>query len=336
MEYTNKLEARDLLEMYRLLKLTREFEDRLCALWGRGGVVELPHGSQGQEAIAIGACYGLRPGDQVLPSLRTRGAFIVQGVPTSLQMAGIFGKVGGPARGKSTTHHMADPKHGILLGTGLIGSDIPVAVGAALAFKLQKKDSVVVNFFGDGAAQRGDFHEGLNFAAVFKLPVIFVLENNGYAEYTPLEKHFAGTNFACRAEGYGFPGIRLDGNDVLAVYEAVQVAAERARAGEGPTLLECMTYRYRSHCEGQKPEYMRDPAVIAEWQEKDPIPCFEAYLVERGLLNEADKGRISAAAKAEMDTAIRYAEESPFPPVEELTTGAYAPEDPTLVGGRRI
>lgn len=336
MQYSDKLGLEDLLEMYRLLKLTREFEDRLCGLWGRGGVVELPHGSQGQEAIAIGACYGLRPGDQVLPSLRTRGAFIVQGVPTSLQMAGIFGKAGGPARGKSTTHHMADPKHGVLLGSGLIGSDIPVAVGAALAFMLQKKDSVVVNFFGDGAAQRGDFHEGLNFAAVFKLPVIFVLENNGYAEYTPLEKHFAGTNFACRAEGYGFPGIRLDGNDVLAVYEAVQVAAARARAGEGPTLLECMTYRYRSHCEGQKPEYMRDPAVIAEWQQKDPISCFEAYLVERGLLGEADKARIYAAAKEEMDTAIRYAEESPFPPVEELTTGAYAPEDPTLVGGRRI
>jgi len=172
MEYTNKLEARDLLEMYRLLILTREFEDRLCGLWGRGGVVELPHGSQGQEAIAIGACYGLRVQDQVLPSLRTRGAFIVKGVPTTLQMAGIFGKVGGPARGKSTTHHMTDPVRGVLLGTGLIGSDIPVAVGAALAFKLQKKESIVVNFFGDGAAQRGDFHEGLNFAAVFKLPVM--------------------------------------------------------------------------------------------------------------------------------------------------------------------
>ena len=322
--------------MYRYLMLTREFEDRLCALWGHGGVVELPHGSQGQEAIAIGACYGLRPGDQVLPSLRTRGAFIAQGVPTTLQMAGIFGKVGGPARGKSTTHHMADPQHGVLLGTGLIGSDIPIAVGAALAFKLQNKDSIAVNFFGDGAAQRGDFHEGLNFAGVFKLPVIFVLENNGYAEYTPLEKHFAGTNFACRAEGYGFPGIQLDGNDVLAVYEAVQTAAARARAGEGPTLLECMTYRYRSHCEGQKPEYRRDPAVIAEWQKKDPIPRFEAYLVGRALLTEAEKGRICADAKAEMDTAIRYAEESPFPPVEEVSTGAYAPEDPTLVGGRRI
>jgi len=335
MEYIELLKPQDLLEMYRLLRLTREFEDRLCALWGRGGVVELPHGSQGQEAIAIGACYGLRPGDQVMPSLRTRGAFIVQGVPTNLQMAGIFGKVTGPARGKSTTHHMADPGHGVLLGTGLIGSDITVAVGAALAFKLQEKDHIVVNFFGDGAAQRGDFHEGLNFAAVFKLPIIFVLENNGYAEYTPLAKHFAGTNFACRAEGYGFPGQRLDGNDVLMVYEAVQHAATRARAGEGPTLLECVTYRYRNHCEGRAPEYMRDPAEIAAWQEKDPIRRLEALLVERGLLDDAGREGVAAAATADIEAAIQYAEESPFPPAEELSQGAYAPEEPALVGGRR-
>ncbi len=336
MDYAEKLEPHDLLEIYRLLRLTREFEDRLCALWGRGGVVELPHGSQGQEAIAIGACYGLRPQDQVLPSLRTRGAFIVKGIPTAIQMAGIFGKVNGPARGKSTTHHMADPEHGVLLGSGLIGSDIPVAVGAALAFKLQKKDHLVVNFFGDGAAQRGDFHEGLNFAGVFKLPIIFVLENNGVAEYTPLEKHFAGSNFACRAEGYGFPGFRVDGNDVLAVYEAVQQAAARARAGEGPTLLECVTYRMRSHCEARAPEYLRDPGELARWQEKDPILRYEALLIERGLLDDAGKERAAAAAKAELDAAIRFAEESPFPPVEELAIGAYAPEEPGLIGGRRV
>ncbi len=336
MAYIEKLQPKDLLEMYRLLRLTREFEDRLCALWGHGGVVELPHGSQGQEAIAIGACYGLRPQDQVMPSLRTRGAFIVKGVPTSLQMAGIFGKATGPARGKSTTHHMADPEHGVLLGTGLIGSDIPVAVGAALAFKLQKKDNVVINFFGDGAAQRGDFHEGLNFAGVFKLPIVFVLENNGYAEYTPLEKHFAGDNFACRAEGYGFPGERIDGQKVLVVYEAVQRAIARARAGDGPTLLECMTFRYRSHCEARAPEYLRDPAMVASWHEEDPLCQFEAYLMGCGVLDESGKESAATAAQAEIAAAVRYAEESPFPPAEELTAGAYAPEDPTLVGGRRI
>jgi TPP-dependent pyruvate/acetoin dehydrogenase alpha subunit len=335
MPYVDLLEPKDFLEMYRQLKLTREFEDQLCAHWGHGGVVELPHGSQGQEAIAIGACYGLLPGDQVLPSLRTRGAFIARGVPTSLQFAGIYGKVDGPARGKSTTHHMADPQHGILLGSGLIGSDIPIAVGAALAFKLQKKINVVINFFGDGAAQRGDFHEGLNFAGVFKLPVVFVLENNGYAEYTPLEKHFAGSNFACRAEGYGFPGERIDGNDVLVVYEAVQKAIVRARAGEGPTLIECMTHRWRSHCEARAPEYLRDPAEVNSWHSEDPIIGLENFLIQRGLLNPADCEGIEKMVKEEIDAAIRFAEESPFPPEEILVEGTYAAEDPILVGGRR-
>jgi pyruvate dehydrogenase E1 component alpha subunit len=277
----------------------------------------------------------LRKKDQVMPSLRTRGAFIVKGVPIKLQMAGIFGKVDGPARGKSTTHHMADPERGVLLGTGLSGSDTPIAVGAALAFKLQKQDNVVVDFFGDGAAQRGDFHEGLNFAGVFKLPIVFVLENNGYAEYTPLKKHFAGTDLACRAQGYGFPGLQLDGNDVLAVYEAVQQAVARARAGDGPTLLECVTYRYRSHCENVPPEYLRDPAEIACWKEKDPLPRMQSHLMELGLLDDSGRERMAAAAKAEVEAAIQYAEECEFPPDAEVGEGAYAPDDPALVGGRR-
>jgi len=335
LDYVEQLTPENLKEMYRLLVLTREFEDRICGLWGKGGVIELPHGSQGQEAIAVGACYGLRRTDQVMPSLRTRGAFIVKGVPTKVQMAGIYGKVTGAARGKSTTHHMADPQRGVLLGTGLIGSDITVAVGAALAFKLRREDNVVVDFFGDGAAQRGDFHEGLNFAGIFKLPIVFVLENNGFAEYTPLHKHFAGEEFACRAQGYGFPGLRLDGNDVLTVYEAVQQAISRARAGEGPTLLECVTYRYRSHCENQRPEYRRDPDEIAFWQQRDPIPRLAAQLAKRGLLDDEDRLSVHAQARAEVDAAINFAEASPFPPAEEVGEWAYSPEDPALVGGRR-
>lgn len=335
MSYVEKLTPDDLLAMYRWLVLTREFEDRICALWGKGGVIELPHGSQGQEAIAVGACYGLRREDQVLPSLRTRGALIVKGIPIDQQMAGIFGKAPGAARSKSTTHHMADPSRGVLLGTGLIGSDITTAVGAALAFKLQKKDYVVIDFFGDGAAQRGDFHEGLNFAGVFKLPIVFVLENNQFAEYTPLHKHFAGEDLASRAQGYGFPGTRLDGNDVLTVYEVVQQAIARARAGEGPTLLECVTYRQRNHCELQPPEYNRDPQELTIWLAKDPIRRFEAYLGERGLLDDRSRERIAAEVKAQVEEAVAYAEESPFPEPGELLDGVYVAEDPDLVGGRR-
>ncbi len=335
MGYADQLTEKDLLQMYRWMLLTRAFEDRICGLWGKSGVVELPHGSQGQEAIAVGACYGLRQQDQVMPSLRTRGAFLVKGISTRVQMAGVFAKVTGPARGKATAHHMGDTECGVLVGSGIVGASITVAVGAALAFKLQRKDHVVVDFFGDGAAQRGDFHEGLNFAGVFKLPIIFVLENNGYSEYTPLSKHFAGSDFACRAQGYGFSGMRLDGNDILAVYEAVQAAAARARAGEGPTLLECVTYRYRNHCEVQPPEAFRDPAEIEQWRAKDPIARMRAQLVQRGILTDALAGKIAAEVEAEIDDAVKYAEESPFPAPEELYKDVYAPESPELVVGRR-
>ena len=335
MSYSAQLTEQDLIQMYRWLVLTRAFEDRICELWGKGGVMELPHGSQGQEAIAVGACYRLRQEDQVLPSLRTRGALLVKGISARVQMAGVYAKATGAARGKATTHHMGDAKRGVLLGSGIVGASITVAVGAALALKLQRKDAIVVDFFGDGAAQRGDFHEGLNFAGVFKLPIIFVLENNGFAEYTPLSKHFAGSDFACRAQGYGFPGVRVDGNDIFGVYDAVQTAAARAKAGEGPTLLECVTYRHRNHCEVQPPEAFRDTAEIEQWRAKDPIPRMRAQLVQRGILTEDLVQKIDAEVEAEIDDAVTYAEESPSPATEELYKDVYAPESPELVVGRR-
>jgi TPP-dependent pyruvate/acetoin dehydrogenase alpha subunit len=335
MTQTEQLSERDLVEMYRWLVRIRAFEDWVCDSWSQCKLVEPPHGSQGQEAIAVGACFGLRQGDWALPSLRTRGAFLVRGVPARVQLAGMHARTTGPAGGKVTAHHMGDPEHGILLGTGLVGSAITVAVGAALALKLQKKSDVVVDFFGDGAAQRGDFHEGLNFAAVFKLPVIFVLENNGYAEMTPLSKHFAGTDFASRAQGYGIPGHRLDGNDVFAVYEAVQTAIARARAGEGPTLLECVTYRYRGHSETGAWKDTRDPAEIAAWRTRDPIPRFRAALEARGLLGDDLVRSIEVEAKAEIEEAVAFALASPSPTVDEVTRDVYAPESSALVTGMR-
>jgi TPP-dependent pyruvate/acetoin dehydrogenase alpha subunit len=335
MGYSDQLGEKDLIQMYRWLVLIRLFEDRLAELWTNGTLVESPHGSQGQEAIAVGACYGLRPQDQVLPSLRTRGAFFVKGVPARVQMAGMYAKATGPAKGKATAHHMGDPERGVLLGSGIVGASITVAVGAALAFKLQRKDHIVVDFFGDGAAQRGDFHEGLNFAGVFKLPIVFVLENNHYAEMTPLAKHFAGPDFACRAQGYGFPGIRLDGNDVFAVYDALQTAAARARAGEGPTLLECVTYRLRGHSESHPPTELRDIAEIEAWRAKDPIPRMRTHLMQRGILTDELARRIEAEVQAEIEDAVKYAEESPSPAPEDLDQDVYAPESPDLVAGRR-
>jgi TPP-dependent pyruvate/acetoin dehydrogenase alpha subunit len=335
MSYSDQLTEKDLIQMYRWSVLIRAFEDRVCDLWAKAKIMELPHGSQGQEAIAVGACFGLRREDQVVPSLRTRGAFFVRGIPTRMQMAGMYAKATGPAGGKATAHHMGDAARGVLVGSGIVGASITVGVGAALAFKLQRKDLLVVNFFGDGAAQRGDFHEGLNFAGVFKLPVIFVLENNGYAEMTPVAKHFAGPDFACRAQGYGFPGVRVDGNDVFAVYEAVQTAAARARAGEGPTLLECVTYRMRGHSENNPVGTCRDMTEVEAWRAKDPIPRMRTALMQRGILTETLVAGIDAEVAAEIEDAIAFAEESPSPTLDELYKDVYAPESAELVVGRR-
>lgn len=335
MSYSDQLTEKDLIQMYRWLVLIRAFEDRVCELWTKARIMELPHGSQGQEAISVGACYGLRREDQVLPSLRTRGAFFLKGIPTRVQMAGMFNKSTGAAGGRASSHHMGDAERGVLVGSGIIGASITVGVGAALAFKLQRKDHLVVNFFGDGAAQRGDFHEGLNFAGVFKLPVIFVLENNGFAEMTPVARHFAGPDFACRAQGYGFPGVRLDGNDVFAVYDAVQAAAARARAGEGPTLLECVTYRQRGHCENNPIATCRDMAEVEAWRARDPIPRMRNDLLRRGILTDALVATIDAEVGAEIEDAIAFAEESPSPAVDELCKDVYAPESPDLVVGKR-
>ena len=335
MGYSDQLTEKDLMQMYRWLVLIRAFEDRVCELWAKGSLTELPHGSQGQEAIAVGACYGLRQQDQVLPSLRTRGAFFVKGISVRMQMAGMYARATGPAGGKATAHHMGDAERGVLVGSGVVGASITVAAGAALAFKLQHKDHIVVDFFGDGAAQRGDFHEALNFAGVFRLPVVFILENNGFAEMTPVAKHFAGSDFACRAQGYCFPGIRLDGNDIFAVYEAVQAAAARARAGAGPTLLECVTYRLRGHSENHTIAACRDIAEIEEWRAKDPIPRMRTHLTQRGILTDELVRKIDAEVQAEIDDAVSYAEESPSPVPEALHKDVYAPESPELVVGRR-
>jgi acetoin:2,6-dichlorophenolindophenol oxidoreductase subunit alpha len=335
MSHSAQLTEKDLVQMYRWMVLIRTFEDRVGELWTQGLIQESPHGSQGQEAIAVGACFGLRREDQVLPSLRTRGAFFVKGIPARVQMAGMYAKATGPAGGKSTAHHMADPERGVLPGSGIVGASITVAAGAALAFKLQRKDHVVIDFFGDGAAQRGDFHEGLNFAGAFKLPVVFILENNGYAEMTPVHKHFAGAEFACRAQGYGFPGVRVDGNDLFAVYDAVQTAVGRARTGEGPTLLECVTYRLRGHSESHPPTELRDVAELDLWRAKDPLPRLRDQLMDRGVLTAALAESIAAEAKAEIDDAVSFGEQSAAPDPAELYRDVYAPESPELVVGRR-
>jgi TPP-dependent pyruvate/acetoin dehydrogenase alpha subunit len=318
------LTASQLLDMYRWMVLTRGYEDRAQELWSKGLVVESLHGSQGQEAVGVGACFALRPDDVIAPSLRTRAAFLVRGIPVRQFLAGMLGKATGAANGKATAHHMGYPEGGILLGSAIVGASIPVATGAALAFQLRDEDRVSVCFFGDGSAQRGDFHEALNFAGVLRLPAIYIIENNLYAEFTPIAKHFAGSSLAARAEGYGFGGVTVDGNDILAVYDAVAEAAARARAGGGPTLIECLTYRQRGHSSSHPPTEGRDPAEVEAWLARDPIDRFRAELVRRGLLDDARLESIRASVEQEVDEAVQFAIDSPYPDPGELHRDVYA------------
>jgi TPP-dependent pyruvate/acetoin dehydrogenase alpha subunit len=237
----------DLKEMYRLMLLDRRFSEHVLRWYKEGRCPTGLHPNIGQEAIGVGVCYGLRREDWVIPSLRTSCVFWTRGVTPLQQLNAMFGNAASISRGKETAHHATYPQHGILPGTAIVGGSIPVAVGAALALRMQGTDNVVVDLFGDGASNRGDFHEALNLAAVLKAPVVFVCENNLYAQMVPSQMGMAVSDIADRAIGYGMPGRTVDGQDVLAVYDATQEAVARARRGEGPTLLECKTYRFLPH-----------------------------------------------------------------------------------------
>ncbi|MEW6266768.1 MAG: thiamine pyrophosphate-dependent dehydrogenase E1 component subunit alpha [Thermodesulfobacteriota bacterium] len=321
----NKLKKKDYLEIYRLLFLTRFTEERMVEYHHHTPLPELPHVSIGQEAVAIGACYNLRDDDLVIPSLRTRGAFLAKGISSRKLMAGAFAKVTGAARGKNTSHHMGDRQAGIVAGTGVVGGHLPIGVGTALAAKLRKLDYVTVVFFGDGAADRGDFHESLNLAAVWKLPVIFVCENNLYSISTPASFHLPIQNIADRAAAYGMPGAVVDGNDVLAVYEASRKAYTRARKGDGPTLLECKTYRWRPHSE-RDPRDTRPKEEIEAWKLRCPIKRFREHILSRGIAPEDELDKIVEAVKEEVRDAFTFAQESPYPPAEEALLNVYASE----------
>lgn len=316
------LKEDDLLKLYRWMLLSRLTEERMTEYHKHSPLPELPHAGIGQEAISAGTVFGLRQDDQILPSLRTRGAFIFKGISSRTMMAGALAKVTGAARGKNTSHHMGDASCGVVAGSGVVANHLPVAVGIALASKLQKKDYVAVPYFGDGAANRGDVHESMNMAAAMKLPVVFICENNGYAISTPFAYHSAVRDLASRAAGYGMPGVIVDGNDVLAVYEAAQEAYTRARKGEGPTFIECKTYRWRNHSE-RDPRDLRPPQEVEEWKKKCPILRFEKYLLETETATRKTLDEIRKDVMAEVDDAIAFAEASALPPAEEAALNVY-------------
>ncbi len=237
--------------------------------------------------------------------------------------AGMFGRRNGSGRGVGPASHSGDNSIGLLAGTGLIGSGIPISTGAALAMKLQKKDSVALHFFGDGASNRGDFHESLNMAGVMKLPIVYVCDNNCYAMTVAAECAMAIKDIAVRAAGYGYPGLVGDGNDVLAVYEATQEAIARARRGEGPTLIECKTYRWMGHSIGD-PEDYRTAEEVEAWKKKDPLQRFENNLRQKRLLDDSKIKDVYRSVEEEIEAGVQFAESSPMPRPEDIQACVYA------------
>lgn len=319
-----QLTNEELIEMYRLMVLTRRFEEKSVELYAKGKLFDLCHTCIGQEAISVGACFKLRKEDLVLPSLRGRGVFITRGVSIKRILAAMYGKQVESTVHKESAHHLGFPEYGIIAGTGVVGSDIARATGAALAAKLKKSGQIVVSFFGDGASNRGDFHESLNMASIWKLPIVYICENNQYALSTPFAKTTAVERIADRAVGYNMPGVSIDGNDVLLVHKTVQEAAKRAREGMGPTLIECKTYRWRAHCEAAPENRSSEEVNSGKKKFGCPIERFGEKLKKDGILSNEKIQQIEAEVEREISEAIEYAEKCPFPAAEEAFKHVYA------------
>lgn len=318
-----KLTNDQLLEILYWLKLIRTFDERLSVLVRQGKVRSGVYTGVGQEAIVVGTCYGLRREDYICPLHRDMGTFLMKGVEPKAMMSQMFAKATGLSKGRDSALHSGVPELGIFGNTSMLGANLPVAAGIGLTYKMEQSDNVVIAYFGEGASNTGDFHEGLNLAGVNKLPVIFVCENNFYAYSVPVEKSMAIEDVADRADSYGFPGVSINGNDVLAVYQATQGAMRRARGGEGPTLIECKTYRWHGHSEHDKAFY-RTEEELAMWKSRDPIPTFTAYLQHMKVLEPKHLEDIDSRIKTTVDEAVRFAEDSPDPAPEEAVTDLYA------------
>ncbi len=312
-----------LLEILYWLRLIRSFDERLSVLVRQGRVRSGVYTGIGQEAIVVGTCYGLRREDYICPLHRDMGTFLMKGVEPGVMMAQMYAKATGLSKGRDSALHSGVPELGIFGNTSMLGSNLPVATGLALTFRMEQVDNVVIAYFGEGASNVGDFHEALNFAGVHKLPVVFICENNIYAYSVPIEKSMAIEDVAVRAESYGFEGIAINGNDVLAVYQSTQGAINRARAGQGPTLIECKTYRWHGHSEHDKAFYRSDEE-LAMWKSRDPITTFTTYLRQRNLLSDEGLQEIEARVKTVIDEAVKFADSSPDPDPGEAVTDMYA------------
>jgi pyruvate dehydrogenase E1 component alpha subunit len=314
------------IEMYRQMVLIRQFEELALKLRHDGLIHGVVHPYSGQEAIAVGVCANLRTTDRIVSNHRGHGHCIAKGADVKRMMAELFGRRDGYCKGKGGSMHIADFDVGMLGANGIVGAGLPIAAGAAVAAQLEGSDAVAAGFFGDGATGEGPFHESLNISALMKLPVVWVCENNQYAGDTPIETSLAAHNVADLAAGYGIPGKVVDGNDVLAVYAAAREAVHRARAGSGPSLLECKTWRRHGHAYREvPPPDRRPPDLIADWEARDPIPAFESYLQQRGFVTADQMADVRLSIDHDLADAVAFADASPYPDPEEALEDVFAP-----------
>ncbi|WP_434133381.1 thiamine pyrophosphate-dependent dehydrogenase E1 component subunit alpha [Sporomusa sphaeroides] len=312
-----------LIGMYETMLTIRAFESKAVDLFADNKLPGFVHLYLGEEAVATGVCANLADKDFITSTHRGHGHLLAKGGKVDLMMAELFGKATGYCKGKGGSMHIADVDLGILGANGIVGAGQPIAAGAAFACKYKKSDAVVVCFFGDGASNRGTLHESINMASIWQLPVVYVCENNLYGISNCQRNHMVVNDVADRAGAYGIPGVVVDGNDVMAVTEAAAEAIARARRGEGPSLIECKTWRWRGHFEGDPGTY-KDSAEQAEWLQKDPIPRFARKLTEIKYATQEELEQIKAKVDKQIEAAVEFANTSPDPSPEDALTDVYA------------
>lgn len=318
-----KLQPDLAIDMLKKMYEIRFFEETVDDLFARGLVHGTMHLSVGQEASAVGSIYALNNEDYILSTHRGHGHCIAKGADINLMMAEFMGKETGYCRGRGGSMHIADMEGRNLGANGVVGGGIPLAVGVGLSLKMRRSDEIVMGFFGDGAANQGCFHEALNMAAIWSLPIVYVCENNQYGMSMSTRRALAIERIAQRADAYGMPGVTVDGNDVLEVYEAARKAVETARSGEGPILLECVTYRWKGHSKSDQ-ELYRTKEELQAWKKKDPIARFRKLLVSEGVITKEEVATIEEEANRTIAAALEYAQSSPEPDVDTILEGVYA------------
>ena len=316
------LPEENLVKLLTTMMRSRAFDQKIIDLFTQGFIPGFTHVGIGQEAIAAGVCSHLHQKDNIFTTHRGHIQAVAKGMDVKRAMAEIFGKETGFCKGRGGSMHLADKSIGLMGSTAIVGAGIPIATGAALSFQLQETGQVAVCFFGDGAVNHGTFHESLNMASIWKLPIVYCCENNGWSQFSPQTLTTKVLDVATRAAAYALPGVTIDGDDVLAVSEAAEEAIDRARKGNGPTLLECKTHRWYGHFVGDAQPYRAEEDLEA-CRKSDPIAKFEAKLIAEKVLTPDEVKAAQQKAQTEIDEAVKFAEESPLPKVEELLANVY-------------